>query len=184
MASVLEQLMAAGGLDPRITEDTWRGFVEHVAETLDVGPGTRVFDVGCRAGAFLLPLAENGYVVGGLEASPALVERARLAMPGSRWEIGEPSALDPGEAWDVVLSSAAFAGFANLDHARGVLARMAAKATHAVAVLAVPEREQGGLYDRAWILRVLSETGARAVQFEDYDLGPGPEVLFNVFARV
>lgn len=175
--------MAAGGFDPRITEDDWQEFVEHVAETLDVGPGTRVFDAGCGAGAFLLPLFENGYAVGGLDPSPALIDLARRTMPRGRWLAAEPSALDPGEPWDVVLSSAGFAAFPNLDYARGVLARMAAKATHAIAVLAVPEREAGGLYDRTWFLRAMSEAGARAVQFEDHELA-GPMRSFNVFARV
>ena len=40
---------------------------EHVAETLDIGPGTRVFEVDCGDGAFLLPLYQNGYVVGGID---------------------------------------------------------------------------------------------------------------------
>jgi trans-aconitate methyltransferase len=158
-------------------------FVEHVAATLDVGPGTRVFDCGCGAGDFLLPLFENGYVVGGLDPSPALIGQARSRMPAGHWVVGDLASLDPGEPWDVVLASNAFGSFASLDTARGVLARMAAKATHAVAVLDVPER--AGSCSRAWFLRALSEIGAKAIQFEDYavDATRGGD-RFNVFARV
>jgi trans-aconitate methyltransferase len=183
LSTLLEELLAAGGAGPRVSEKSFREFVEHVAEMLDVGPGTRVFDVGCAAGAFLLPLAENGYLVGGLDASSALIEHARAAMPAARWVSGEPSSLDPGEPWDVVLSSRGFAAFPNLDYARGVLARMTAKASHAVAVLDVPER--AGFYGRAWFLRALSETGATAIQFEDHALDEHRAGdRFNVFARV
>ncbi len=90
--------MAAGGpgvAAGRVSEDAWRDFVERIVETLDVGPGTSVFDVGCGAGAFLFPLAENGYLVGGLDPSPALIARAKAAMPEGRWQVGSVETLDP-----------------------------------------------------------------------------------------
>ena len=128
--------MAAGGpgvAAGRVSEGAWRDFVERIVEALDVGPGTSVFDVGCGAGAFLLPLAENGYLVGGIDPSPSLIEQAKTAMPGGQWRVGSAETLDPGEPWDVVVSVSRFAGFKDLDEARGVLARMTAKATHAIA---------------------------------------------------
>jgi trans-aconitate methyltransferase len=150
-------------------------FVEHVAETLDIGPGTQVFEVACGAGDFLLPLFENGYVVGGLDANPDLIARARAAMPGGRFSPGSPAELDPAQPWNVVVC-AAFGSFPDRDYARGVLARMAAKATHAVAVLDVPE----SVIDRSWMLHALAEIGVIAVQIED----AGREGRFNVYARL
>ena len=192
--TALEQLMAAGGLDPPITEAAWRDFVEHIVETLDVGPGTRVFDAACGAGALLYPLFENGYLVGGLDPSAAAIEQARRAMPAGRWQVGDASALDPADAWDVVIS-AGFGRFPNFDHARGVLARMAAKATHAIAILDIPDgsgpggtgRAVGGLaYERIWFLRALAEIGVTAVQFEEIARleEAGAPRRFHVFARV
>lgn len=192
---MLDRLMAADGRDrgaARIAEPAWRSFVEYVAETMDVGPGTRVFQVNCGAGSFLCPLWENGYVVGGLDRSPALIRIAAEAMPEGRFSLGEASALDPAEPWAVVVACATFGSFPDLDFARGVLARMAAKATHAIAVLDVPDRDRapataGGLsYDRAWMFRMLAEIGAIAVQIEEqkiegYALAPD---RFNVFARL
>ena len=193
---MLTRLMAADGLDrgaAPITEPAWLGFVEYVAETMDVGPGTRIFVVNCGAGSFLLPLWENGYVVGGLDRSPDLIRLAAEAMPDGRFSLGEAAALDPAEPWDVVVACSTFGSFPDLDYARGVLARMAAKATHAIAVLDVPDIDRtvgappGGLfYDRAWMFRVLAEIGASAVQVEEqkiesYAFAP---FRFNVFARL
>jgi ubiquinone/menaquinone biosynthesis C-methylase UbiE len=166
--SPLEALLAAEGsvaLDP---EPAWRDFVEHVVESLDVGPGTRIWDVGCGAGAFLYPLWENGYIVGGVDDSEARIALARRAMPQGTFVVGQPAAVDPAEPWDVVITSRGFAACADLDRARGLLARMAAKATHALAILNVSEAgEHGGTpAARAGLLRMLAEIGVTAVQFE------------------
>ena len=194
---MLDRLMAADGLHASITEPAWRNFVEYVAETLDVGPGTRVFQVDCGGGSLLCPLWENGYVVGGLDRSPAQIRLAAEAMPEGRFSLGEASALDPAEPWAVVVACGTFGSFQDLVYARGVLARMSAKATHAIAVLDVPDidRAPGSgpsaaqaelLYDRAWMFRMLAEIGAGAVQIEEqkierYALAP---YRFNVFARL
>ncbi len=92
--STLAQLMAADGLDTgfgSVTETAWRAFVDHVACTLDLRAGTRVFEVGCGAGAFLYPLYESGCTVAGLDQSAALVSYAAQAMPRD----GSPSARRP-----------------------------------------------------------------------------------------
>ena len=156
-------------------------FAEQVAETLDIGPGTEVFEVACGAGDFLIPLHDNGYLVGGLEANPALVDAAREAMPGGRFTNRPPAELDPAQPWHVVVCRA-FGTFPDVDYARGVLARMAAKATHAVAVLEVPE----GRYDRRWMLRALAEVGVSAVQMEEVRVAADnpTEARYNVFARL
>jgi hypothetical protein len=126
---------------------------------------------------------------------------AAEAMPEGRFSLGEASALDPAEPWAVVMACGTFGSFPDLDFARGILARMAAKATHAIAVLGVPDidRAPGSappqrpsaakadlFYDRAWMFRMLAEIGAIAVQIEEqkiegYALAP---YRFNVFARL
>jgi hypothetical protein len=163
---------------------------------LDVGPGTRVFQVNCGGGSLLCPLWENGYLVGGLDRSPDQIRLAAEAMPEGRFSLGEASALDPAEPWAVVVACGTFGSFPDLDYARGVLARMAAKATHAIAILDVPDidRAPGSgppslavtqasygevppkrppaakaelFYDGAWMFRILAEIGAIAVQIEE-----------------
>jgi hypothetical protein len=56
--SPLQELMAADAAAGQPAEAEWREFVEHVVETLDVGPGTSVWDVS-RAGAFLYPVGKR-----------------------------------------------------------------------------------------------------------------------------
>ena len=151
-----------------------------MAETLDIGPGTEIFEVACGRGEFLIPLHDNGYLVGGLDANPELIAVAQAAMPAGRFTAGHLTELDPAQPWHVVLCRT-FGSFPDVDYARGVLARMTAKATHAVAILDLPE----GRYDRRWILRALAEVGVSAVQMEavkeDREV---KEARYNVFARL
>ena len=179
--SPLETLLAAEGAVADDPEPAWRDFVEHVAEALDVGPGTRIWDVGCGAGAFLYPLWENGYIVGGVDDSEQRIALARRAMPEGTFVVGQPTAVDPAEPWDVVIASRSFAAGGDRDQARGLLARMAAKATHAVAILNLPEAgEPGGTATaRAVLLRMLAEIGVTAVQFETAGGG-----RFHAYAKV
>ena len=149
---------------------------EYLAETLDIGLGTEVFEVACGAGEFLVPLHDNGFIVGGLDADPALVAKARTAMPAGHFTTGFLTELDPTQPWQVVVCRA-FGSFPDVDYARGVLARMAAKATHAVAILAVPEAR----FDRRWLLHAFAEIGVSAVQMENV---AGDEARLNVFARL
>lgn len=156
-------------------------YVESVAESLDIGPGTEVFEVACGAGDFLLPLYDNGFVVGGLDANPALIAEAKESMPDGRFSAGFLTELDPAVPWQVVVCRA-FGAFPDVDYARGVLARMAAKATHALAILDVPEAR----FDRRWMLHALAEIGVSAVQLElvKEDGGEMKEARYNVFARL
>lgn len=140
---------------------------EHVAETLDAGPGTRVFEVDCGDGEFLVPFYQNGYVVGGIDAEAGAIARARDKMPEGFFTVAAAAALDPAMPWDVVICRS-FAGRPDVDDIRGVVARMFAKATHGLALLEVPEPAHRAL------LHALAEVGAKAIQIEG----------LNLFARV
>ena len=151
---------------------------EHLAETLDVGPGTRVFEVDCGRGEFLLPLHQNGYIVGGTDLDPEAIKDAIAAMPDGLFQIAAATALDPAVPWHVVVCRS-FAGTPDLDYMRGVLARMFAKATHAIAIVDVPDDR------RQWMLHALAEIGANAIQIEDATITDMHlQSRFNAFARV
>ena len=146
---------------------------EYVTETLDIGPGTRVFEVDCGDGAFLFPFHANGFIVGGIDADADAIQVASQAMPGGIFQVGNATSLDPAVPWDVVICRS-FAGAPDSDYLRGVLARMFAKSTHGIALLDVPDER------RHWMLHALAEVGAAAIQFEE----AGPDrPLFHVFAR-
>jgi trans-aconitate methyltransferase len=132
---------------------------EYVAEVLDIGPGTRVFEVDCGNGQFLFPLYSNGYIVGGTDGDPAAIQHALEAMPEGLFTAGMASALDPATPWDVVVCRS-FSGAPDLDYMRGLVARMFAKATHAIALVNVPEKSHQAL------MHALAEVGAKAIQIE------------------
>jgi hypothetical protein len=146
---------------------------EHVAETLDIGPGTRVFEVDCGDGAFLFPFHANGFIVGGIDGNADAIRSAAQAMPGGIFQVGAATTLDPAVPWEVVICRS-FARAPDADYLRGVLARMFAKSTHAIALLDVPDER------RQWMLHALAEVGALAIQFEE---AGQDRPLFHVFAR-
>ena len=150
---------------------------EHFAETLDIGPGTRVFEVDCGNGEFLLPLHQNGFIVGGTDLDPEAIKNAIASMADGLFQVAGATALDPAVPWHVVVCRS-FAGAPDQDYMRGVLARMFAKATHAIAILDVPDQR------RHWMLHALTEIGANAIQIESASIdGVGPSDRFNAFAR-
>ena len=159
---------------------------EHVAEILDIGPGTRVFEVDCGRGEFLIPLHQNGYIVGGTDVDADAIMDAIASMPDGIFQCAAATALDPAVPWHVVVwrlsrakSRQSFANAPDLDHMRGVLARMFAKATHAIALLDVPDER------RQWMLHALAEIGASAIQIEDVtNADTRSQNRFNAFARV
>ena len=132
---------------------------EYVAETLDIGPGTRVFEVDCGSGEFLFPLHQNGYIVGGIDGDADAIKAAIAAMPDGLFQVGMASALDPAVPWDVIVCRS-LGGAPSTDYVRGLVARMFAKAAHAIALLNVPEPQHRPL------MHALTEAGAQAIQIE------------------
>ncbi|MEU0371512.1 class I SAM-dependent methyltransferase [Streptomyces sp. NPDC006283] len=75
---------------------------------LDLPPGSRVLDLCCGPGLFLVPLAARGHSVTGVDLSPAMLERARTACADAGADVRLVRAdmrhhVEP-EAYDVVLS--------------------------------------------------------------------------------
>jgi len=211
-ASTLEALMRADGLDTgfgNVSEAAWRAFSERVGDRLGVGAGTRVFEVGCGAGAFLWPLAQRGASVAGLDGSATLVGYAREAMPDGRFVQSDARDLDTTETFDVVLACGVFMYFPHESYAAEVVAKMAAKSTRALAILDVPDRatrdaalahrrgtlgpeeyakKYAGLdhlfLDRAWLETQVKSAGFTHVATEDQrvDGYANAAFRFNVFA--
>lgn len=86
------------------------GIVRSIArERADAGGGRRlrILDVGCGTGAHLGALEELGDAVG-VDASPAMVDRARSAHPGSDVRVADACALPFDGEFDVAFSNAVF----------------------------------------------------------------------------
>lgn len=210
---LLERLLLADGHDNRfgrVATDGWRRYVLEVGRRLRLRPGDSVFDVGCGAGAFLLPLAEAGHPVGGLDLSAGLLAGAREAMPAGSWQTGDAAGIATSCSWDAVVSSGMFLYLDSFDHASRVLERMVACAGSSLAVLDVPDRDRAaaaraareeilgaeeyarryaGLehlaFDREWFEDRLDGRGFDSVEITGQFLagyGNAP-FRFNVFAR-
>lgn len=212
--SILERLMAADGLDTgfgNVSEASWREFSQRMAGEVNAARGTRVFEVGCGAGAFLYPFHERECVVGGLDQSPALIDYAREAMPSGEWTVAAAADLDPSDRWDVVLACGVFMYFLDLAYARTVIEKMVAKATRAVAILDVPDlaRQDAALafrrgtlgaaeyeakyrgldhlfFDRAWMHDALIALGAKSVRIDDQQVSgyQNARFRFNAIAML
>ena len=78
----------------------------------------------------------------------------------------------------MVVASHGLGGCHELGDVRSLVARMAAKATHAIALLRVNEENRLQI-GRASLLRLLAEVGVSAVRFEE-----AAAARLNVFARV
>lgn len=214
-AATLRELLDADGYDnpfSAFTPEAWQDYVRRWATTLDIRPGTSVFEVGCGAGAFLYELDRLGARVAGVDLSAELVACARVALPDGEFTVGDAGDLDTSAAFDVLVSSAVFMYFPDLDYASRVLNAMAAKARHAVAILDLPDRRLehaalearaaacGGTaryqakyqrlphlsYERSWFVEALRQCGVHDIHVATQELegyGNAP-YRFNAWGRL
>ncbi|WP_031074940.1 class I SAM-dependent DNA methyltransferase [Streptomyces sp. NRRL S-118] len=74
-----------------------RALLSAFAELVRTNGGGMVADLGCGPGHITAHLHELGLDAFGVDASPAMVELARAANPGLRFEVGSMAALDIGD---------------------------------------------------------------------------------------
>ena len=77
-------------------ENTQRGIVARLRHH-GVASGERVLDVGCGSGLLARVLLAEGYAVTGVDASPAMIDLARVHAPGADFRVtGLPTRRRPG----------------------------------------------------------------------------------------
>jgi SAM-dependent methyltransferase len=72
-----------------------------VLDATGVGPGTTLLDLGCGAGSFARAAADRGARVTGIDADPAAVGRAAVAVPEGTFLVGNAE-HPPSGPFDVV----------------------------------------------------------------------------------
>ena len=79
---------------------------EELLGLLTVKPGSRVIDLGCGNGALTGKLAEAGYDVTGVDASPEMLALARKNHPGIPFILADAASYRPDHPADAVFSNA------------------------------------------------------------------------------
>ena len=121
----LKELIAIDGFDTGAGQfpiQSWLSFVEAIRARLDIREGYSVLEVGCGAGAFLLPLANEGINVYGIDYTGSLVGLCEQAIPVGVFCVSEANRI-PFESgmFDVVVSNSVFQYFCGLEYAQTVL---------------------------------------------------------------
>ena len=81
---------------------------EGVMDLLTAAPGSRVIDLGCGNGALTRKLAQRGYDVLGIDASPQMIELARADAPELAFEQGDAVRFSLSRPADAIFSNAVF----------------------------------------------------------------------------
>ena len=126
--------IADGGIPYESLMEQYR-FME---EKLCLQGGDSVFEVGCGCGANLYLLHEEGFDVGGLDYSAALIEAMRKTFPEHVLKeciCDEAIHLLTDERYHAVFANSVFSYFPDLSYAEEVLERMFAKTMRSIGIL-------------------------------------------------
>jgi trans-aconitate methyltransferase len=98
------------GWDSRLYDESFRIITQlgaGVVELLAPRPGERIVDVGCGTGALTAQIAAAGAEIVGIDASEAMIDRARELYPQLRFEVAKGEEFTLEYPVDAVFSSAA-----------------------------------------------------------------------------
>ncbi len=127
-ALTLETLLAIDGFDSRtgtVATESWQALVDYILAALALPAGAKILEVGCGAGALLLPIHARGYQVAGVDYSAPSIAIVRRVLPGSDAQVCEAHALPFADlTFDGACSNSVFQYFANLTYATSVLDEM------------------------------------------------------------
>ena len=78
-----------------------------VVKLLAPQDGERILDLGCGTGQLASEIARSGAQVMGIDIAPKMIDRAREAHPGLRFEVADGADFSFPEPFDAVFSNAA-----------------------------------------------------------------------------
>jgi SAM-dependent methyltransferase len=121
-------------------------------------PPCRVVDVGCGEGRLPRDLKHLGYEVVGVDGSPTLIEAARQADPGGRYEVADAAALPlPDASVDLVTAFMSYQDVDDLDGAVREAARVLVPGGHLRSAIVHPVSSAGDVrasdHDEAFEIR-------------------------------
>jgi len=109
-----------------IQEPTCYSAYVYVLDKIALNRSVKLLDVGCGSGLFSSLAAEKGAAVTGIDATEAMIARAKVKVPGAKFSVGEmEELLFEANSFDVVCGFNSFQYAANtknaLSEARRVL---------------------------------------------------------------
>jgi SAM-dependent methyltransferase len=124
------------------TEEQQLPGYEEAIRRVGLHPGERVLDIGCGTGVFLRMAAERGALPSGIDASQALLDRARKRVLGADLHVGDMQFLPyADDAFDLVTGFTSFFFAADMVAALREAGRVAAPGAPVVTqVWGPPER--------------------------------------------
>ena len=127
--SLLAKLIEIDGFDSKVGfvgEDSWLEYVGHVKDHLRVPTKGAILEVGCGAGAFLLPFSVEGIVdIFGVDYTAELIDIARDVMPAGTFKVAEANAIPFGDnIFDAVVSNGVFYYFPDHQYAEKSILEM------------------------------------------------------------
>jgi len=124
----LKSLIAIDGFDTGAGEfpvDSWLNSVEEMRTRLTLKEGQKILEVGCGAGAFLLPLYDTGIVLYGIDYSNSLVELCTKIMESGIFKVSEANNIPFEDVmFDAVVSNSVFQYFCDLEYAEDVVSEI------------------------------------------------------------
>jgi ubiquinone/menaquinone biosynthesis C-methylase UbiE len=125
----LHELLAINGYDTAASgfdEAAWRAYVERIAARVGIAAEQDVCEIGCGAGAFLLPLNSRGVRLWGVDYAAGMIDVCRAALPAGIFTVAEACRLPFAPLqFDVVLCNSVFIYFPDLDYAENAIAEVA-----------------------------------------------------------
>jgi cyclopropane fatty-acyl-phospholipid synthase-like methyltransferase len=125
----LEQMLAIDGFDTctgQLSVGSWLSFSEQIRTRLGLKPGHKILEVGCGAGAFLLPFYNSGLSVYGIDYSDSLIKLSAQIMNPGVFKTSEANSIPfDQEYFDAVVSFGVFIYFRDLEYAAIVVKEMA-----------------------------------------------------------
>ena len=121
----LKELIAIDGFDTgagAFPVDSWLSFVEKIKIQLNINKNHKILEIGCGAGAFLLPLYNSQIAVYGIDYSKSLVELCTKTMKSGVFKMSEAKKIPfKNEYFNAVVSNSTFQYFSDLEYAKNVL---------------------------------------------------------------
>lgn len=121
----LNDLITIDGFDGgagKMTDSMWFERVEHVKSALKLDETSSLLEVGCGAGAMLLPLSSTALKLAGIDYSAPLVDIAKKAVPQAEIKISEAASIPfPDRSFTRVLVHGVIHYFPSEDYTKKVM---------------------------------------------------------------